>query len=267
MMMARLRFRLFGNHGGRRGAAGRQMVLSTYLAGLLLASSVLPEASAGDFTVTPVRLHFGAKDRAIAVTVTNNDSNPLTMQADLFEWRQENGGKDVLTPTEDLFLSPPIVTIPPNSRQVVRLARLNDGTPAPDEPLTYRMIVREIPEATAEKTLTVRIALAFSMPIFIAPEEPKRQLDCQATRLSPDSIRATCANQGNVYALITQLTLAAPGGEVLLSQDIGGGYILPEATRSFDLKRQNGKIPAGKAQLEVLMDDLSRDRYGVSLGE
>jgi len=245
----------------------RRANLSFFLSYALLALLVATEAQASEFTVTPVRLHFGVRDRAIAVTLTNDSDSPLMMQADLFEWRQEANGKDVLTPTEDIFLSPPIVTIPPNSRQVVRLARLSDGPPSPDEPSTYRMIVREIPEATVEKTVTVKIALAFSLPIFFAPAEPKRQLDCQAKRLSPDSIRATCENKGNVYALVTHLALSTQGGNVLLSQDIGGGYILPGVTRSFDLKRQSGKIPAGQVQLEAQLDDQSNNRYDISLGE
>lgn len=263
--MALLRYRLSGNPS--LGCSTNQRWADFF--GILFCSLLVflapTEAQAGDFTVTPVRLHFGVRDRAIAVTLTNDGDSPLMMQADLFEWQQEASGKDVLTPTEDLFLSPPIVTIPPNSRQVVRLARLSEGPPSSDEPSTYRMIVREIPEATVEKTVMVKIALAFSLPIFFAPAEPKRQLDCQAKRLSPDSIRATCENKGNVYALVTHLALSTQGSNVLLGQDIGGGYILPGVTRSFDLKRQGGKIPAGQAQLEAQLDDLSRERYDISL--
>lgn len=236
-------------------------------AALLLCFGILHQAFAGDFTVTPVRLYFGAKERAIAVTVTNNADSPLTMQADLFEWRQEPDGKDVLIPTEDLFLSPPIVTIPANSRQVVRLARISDGPLAPGDLSTYRMIVREIPEAVVEKNLTVRIALAFSLPVFIPPESPLRRIECEVKRLTADTVRAVCSNKGNVYALIAQLTLASSDGKAMVSQDIGGGYILPGATRSFDIKRQNGKIPVGSARLEVLLDDFSQVSHDVSLGD
>lgn len=265
MEMTLLKYRLFGRP--RPLYIDRRLCVNflRFVFVVLLALSIVTEASAGDFTVTPVRLHFGLNDRAIAVTFTNDGDNPLTIQADIFEWRQDADGKDVLTPTEDIFLSPPIATIPPNSRQVLRMARLNDGPPLSNEPSTYRMIVREIPETTVEKNLTVKISLAFSLPIFVAQREPKRRLNCQVKHLPPNSFRTTCENKGNIHALITHLTLATPTGDTLIDQDIGGGYLLPGVMRNFDVKRQGGPLPAGHARLEVLLDDMSREHYDISL--
>ena len=102
------------------------------------------QAEAGQFSVTPVRMYMEPKDRALAVTVTNQDDAQLVMQADLYEWKQKPGGEDVLTTTEEIFLSPPILKMAPKSRQVVRLARVTRPQQA-DREITYRMIVREIP--------------------------------------------------------------------------------------------------------------------------
>ena len=153
--------------------------LTTGVIGLLLTYFVTA-AGAGVFSVTPVRIYMTPKDRAIAVTITNEGDEELVMQADLFLWKQKPGGQEDLTLTEDMFLSPPIIKLAPKSRQVVRLARLSNARPT--EQLTYRMIVREIPEARpAKQDLQVQIALAFSLPVFITPPG--------ATRIYPDLTR------------------------------------------------------------------------------
>lgn len=62
-------------------------------------------AAAADFTVSPVRIFMAPDDRAVALTITNEGSEPLVMQADLYDWRQNvESGEDELELTEDLFL-------------------------------------------------------------------------------------------------------------------------------------------------------------------
>ena len=81
-------------------------LLSSGAVGLLIAS-LTTSAWAGVFSVTPVRIYMAPKDRAIAVTITNEGDEELLMQADLYLWKQNPDGQDDLTPTEDVFLSPP----------------------------------------------------------------------------------------------------------------------------------------------------------------
>jgi len=232
--------------------------------GFLLAGFVMP-AWAGLFSVTPVRIYIAPKERAVAVTITNEGDEPLVMQADLYQWKQKPDGKNDLTLTEDLFLSPPIIKLAPKARQVVRLARMNGVTPT--DQLTYRMILREVPEAKpAKEQLEVQIALAFSLPVFITPPTAKRQLGCTVERLTTDSVKAICENTGNAYAYPAGFLLTNPAGEPLARLE-SGDYILPGIKRSFDLTRKEGKIPAGKAILAVSFDDGTSQNYDVSLAE
>lgn len=236
--------------------------LTTAVIGLLSAYLVTP-AWAGVFSVTPVRIHMAPKDRAIAVTITNEGDEELVMQADLFLWKQKPGGQDDLTLTEDMFLSPPIIKLAPKSRQVVRLARLS--TAKPTEQLTYRMIVREIPEARpAKQDLQLQIALAFSMPVFITPLGAKAKLDCTVERVSADTVKTTCENTGTGYSHPTSLLLSRSTGEKIASQETGG-YVLPGIKRSFELKRTEGNIPGGKAKLTATLDDGATQTYDVTL--
>jgi fimbrial chaperone protein len=238
--------------------------LATTLLCLLMASLAAP-VWAAPFAINPVRIYMTPKDKAVAVTITNEGDEALVMQADLYRWTQTPDGEDVLEPTEEVFLTPPIIKLAGKSRQVVRLARLRPLQQAGQ--LTYRLIVREIPEAKpSQENLRVQIALAFSLPVFITPPNAKYQLACTAVRSTADTLRTSCSNSGNAYAQLINFVVTGPGGETLAGRDTGG-YILPTAKRSFDLNSPGGAIPAGKAQLTVKLDDGSQQTFDITLSE
>ena len=208
-------------------------------------------------------MYMAPRDRAIAITINNESDEELVMQADVYAWTQKPGGEDQLILTEDLILSPPILKLAPRAHQVVRLARL--GAPPVSGQQTYRLIVREVPEAKpTDKPLELQIALAFSLPVFITQPGARRQLGCTVDRLSADTVRAQCENTGNAYAHLRELTLHGAGGETLALRNTGG-YILPSIRRSFDLQRPEGAIPAGPVRLAVALDDGSVQSFELDL--
>ena len=231
----------------------------------VLCSTASPFAFAGQFTVTPVRMFLTPQDRAIAVTITNEGDAPIVMQADLYSWKQKPGGEDDLVLTEDLILSPPVLKLAPKSRQVVRLARVKPVQSADQQ--TYRMIVREIPEALKSSSgLQLQVALAFSLPVFITPPTAKRQVVCVAERSAGNVVRAICENKGNAYAQLREITLNSEAGEKLAASE-AGGYILPDVTRGFDVKRAGSRIPGGKARLTIVLDDGAIQNFEVTISE
>jgi fimbrial chaperone protein len=233
----------------------------------VLATAAAPGAFAGTFSVSPVRIFMEARERATGVTVVNEGDTPIVMQAEVFQWKQKPDGTDDLVPTQDLVLAPPILKLAPGARQVVRLANLR-AVPEGDQQ-TYRLIVREVPEALAPAQVGVQIqvALAFSLPVFITPPGAKRALNCNAQRLNPTTVVATCENQGAAYAQPANVTLStAAGGTTLVSSDIRAGYILPRVKRSFELT-STGPMPLGAAKLQVTQDDGSKQVFDVQLAE
>jgi fimbrial chaperone protein len=235
------------------------------IASALLAGFLAAPASAGQFSVSPVRIYMTPQDRATAVTVVNESNEELVMQADIFTWSQKPGGEDDLVPSDDLFLAPPILKLPANGRQVVRLAMVKPVKSASQ--VTYRMILREVTEAKPpEKGVDVTIALAFSLPVFITPPGAKSEISCSAKRSAPDAIVAECGNTGNAYANPRGFALEGAAGEKLAARD-SGGYILPGIRRQFDIKRADGTIPSGKAKLAVSLDDGSTKTFDVQLSD
>jgi fimbrial chaperone protein len=238
---------------------------SSLLAATLLAAAActLP-AHAAQFTITPVRIFMTPRDRAVAVTVTNDSDEEVVMQADLYTWKQKPDGSDDLVLTEDLVLTPPILKLAPRARQVVRLARL--GSPPAGVQQTYRLIMREIPEARPTTQIQLQVALAFSLPVFISPPGVKRELQCGMERAAADQIRVSCQNDGTAYAQIRALEVTDDKGAKLATRDVGG-YILPSIKRSFDVKRADGRIPGGKVKLQVALDDGTLQAFDATLPE
>jgi fimbrial chaperone protein len=231
----------------------------------LIASVFCGMASAGTFTVTPVRIYMTPKDRATAITITNDGDEELVMQADLYDWKQKPDGSDDLKLTEDIFLSPPIIKMAPKSRQVVRLARLVPTQSTSQ--ITYRMIVREIPEAKPpSENIQVQLALAFSMPVFITPPGVKPKLGCTIERVAANSVNAVCENTGNAYSHPVALLLNSAAGEKIADNPTAG-YILPGIKRSFTIKREGAAIPAGAAKLVATLDDGTTETYAVTIAE
>lgn len=222
-------------------------------------------AYGGMFSVTPVRIYMSPKDKAVAVTINNEGDEELVMQADVYLWKQKPSGEDDLTLTEDLLLSPPIIKVAGKSRQVIRLARLQRSNS--EQQLTYRMVVREIPEAKPNKeNVQFQFALAFSMPVFITPPSAKHILNCTIERSSASSVNAVCENSGNAYAQPLNFLLTSESGITLASRD-GGGYILPSVKRHFDLKPTESNFTGGKATLTVKLDDGTNQSFDVTIAE
>ena len=207
-------------------------------------------ATAGVFSVTTVRLYMTPRDRAIAVTLSNEADTEVVLQADINTWSQKPDGTDELVLTEDLILAPPIIKLAPKARQVVRLALLKPADAS--RQLTYRMIIREVPEAVPATGIQVPIALALSMPVFITPPVAKRQVSCTNQLADAKTLNLQCSNTGTAYAQIREATVTR--GKQALARFEGGSYILPGARKTVSLKGEQA-LTAGEAELVVTFDD------------
>lgn len=221
-------------------------------------------ASAGVFSVVPVRIFMSPRDRAVAITLTNEGDTPVALQADVNVWRQKPDGTDEETLSEDLILSPPIIKLAPRARQVVRLART---APADlSQQLTYRLTVREVPEISApsQPVLQIPITLALSMPVFITPPNAQRTVACEASRSAgaADALNVACTNSGNAYAQVRELAIQR-GGQVAARAEVAS-YLLPGARKTLGLKADK-VLEAGPAELVIGFDDGTRQAFPISL--
>lgn len=194
------------------------LILRAAMAAVVFVSST---ANAGSFTVAPVRIELTVPRRAASIEVQNTGDRPAQIQVERYRWLADNGGDDGLEATEDVIATPPIFTLAPGQKQIVRV--LLFGAPDPAREGTFRIILQETalddPPPNAVQAL-----LRINMPMFVTPPGARSELTWSMQR---DGERwwLLMENTGNAHAHIH-------GARTLSGQDIKAtGYLLPGERR------------------------------------
>ncbi|MEJ7928753.1 fimbria/pilus periplasmic chaperone [Ramlibacter sp. AN1015] len=228
------------------------------LATLIGLCGATPPAWSG-IQVSPVRIVFTPRDRIVTVTLGNDGAREVTVQAETLRWSQGPNGADVLEPTDEVVASPPLLKLAPGARKVIRLARLRRHLP--EQELSYRLLVHELPsaDAPAEKALNLRFTFTFSVPIFVAPRAPMRDVRCQP---APDFASVTCRNEGNTFARVRRLSLFQ--GEAELATSSPAAYLLPGTAKVLPIKAQ-APGARGPARLLIELEDGTTQAHDAAL--
>jgi len=145
--------------------------LAPFIALAALVGSVLAlDAQAASLQISPVSINLRANQAASGINLQNLGERPVYGQVRVFAWDQRNG-EDVLTPTDELVASPPIIEVGAKGSQTIRLVRKGGAAAgaAPGNPeRTYRLLIDEIPRED-EQASGVAIRLQYSVPVFVAP--------------------------------------------------------------------------------------------------
>ena len=198
-------------------------------------------AQAGSFSVNPVRVTLSASQTVAAITVRNEGTEATVVQLETQSWTQRDGA-DVLTPTNDILATPPILTIPPGGTRIVRVGLRRP--PEAQREITYRLFLREVPPPQA-LAQALRVSLLISMPIFVMPSNATApQVQWRAARTRDGQIRLEARNAGTAHIQLGQLDVAlAANGEKLTTRSMSE-YVLPDNQRSWTVSAKNAP-PAG----------------------
>jgi fimbrial chaperone protein len=235
--------------------------------GLALLTACLQRANAGSFTVNPVRLTLSATQAVAAVTVKNVATEAAVVQLETSSWTQHDG-QDVLTSTNEILATPPIITVPPGGSRIIRVGLRRP--PDPQHELTYRLFLREVPppEPIAQG---LRVALLISMPVFVIPPHIQGpQVDWRAIRTPDGNIRLQARNTGQSHIQLGQLEIAtASGGSAVATRNMAD-YLLPDNAREWTVTTKSAPTPGtllsissqadvGPLHAKVTLEDGTRD--------
>lgn len=210
---------------------------------LAAAVVLVPLACASGLQVSPIGLRLPSTAQADALWLTNTGTEPVHAQVRVFRWSQANG-KDILEPSRDLVVSPPMVTIAPGDRQMVRAIR---QVPAPSgTEASYRVIVDELPIDGSDQP-GLKFVLRYSIPVFLAPAgDPPVRATLQAMwDNSPDGMVLRVSNTGDGHAQIADVVWRGAKGQSMVLCPGLVGYALPGSTMSWHLPQ--GARQAGGA--------------------
>lgn len=202
-------------------------------AAALLTGSLAHGAS---LQISPVSIAFQPGQNAAGIQLQNNGDAPLYGQVRVYAWDQRDGA-DVLTPTNQLVASPPVIEIAPNSTQTVRLVRragAQGGAAAGGAEQTYRILIDELPRDDAQQG-NVAIRLQYSVPAFVLPADSQA-----APKLAWNTFQRggnwhlRAHNAGALHAQIGATSVRIGERAVVLSKGLLG-YALPGRSREWQL--------------------------------
>jgi len=205
--------------------------LTSFFSAFVAALAVLWAAGgarAQSLAIEPVVVQLAPGQMAATLTLVNQSPAESAFQVRAFAWRADDAGMDDLTPTDRVVLSPPLGTIAPNQRQLIRVV-LRDAPR--DREATYRIWIDQIPPAGEPGS--VRVALRLSIPIFALPaQRVAPDLGWRLTR-SGDTLVLTASNSGTRHQTVRNLVVTAPGGAVLKAQSNSSPYVLAGGLRRW----------------------------------
>lgn len=225
---------------------GKQHALACLCSLALISGS----ATAAGLQVTPVSLNLQPSQRAQGIWLSNSGNSPVNAQVRVFHWRQ-NGYSDQLTASQGLVISPPMLTLPPGGRQLIRVIRT--GPPATVED-AYRLSINELPPSTMKKN-TLQFVLHYSVPVFIQPPNTTdtfAKLRWQIQR-SDGHVYLEVDNQGDGHAQLSEVSvITAAGSRKNITPGLLG-YVLPGSTMRWTLPTSASDVGQG-GKLEVTVN-------------
>ena len=233
---------------------------SKQIVGSLAMALLLPAVShAAGWNIDPLRVDLTNNKKTAAITITNDSTAPTTIQIQPIAWSQVEG-KEIYTPTKDLLVSPPIVTIAPKTSQIIRLALRKVADPTKE--LSYRINLQEIATTNADNVSGVQVALRIGIPVFVQPLSGKSQpkLSWKVGLVADNMIKLELRNEGTAHVKITDLVLSSVGQEQAIANEIGSSYILPDQAHVWFLKpSMTENFANGHFHLKAFTDSINVD--------
>jgi fimbrial chaperone protein len=143
---------------------------------------------------------------------------------------------------------PPLVTIPPGERQIVRIGHL--AAPSPELEKSFRVIVTELsPSSQGSNGSALSMRLRLSIPVFVAPASGTAAPDVVIDGIEHSTGDAvlTLRNAGNAHVKIDRVELRQHGEWSALPAEAltQMRYLLPNT-------RARLAIPQGLADAEAI---------------
>lgn len=228
-----------------------QVMHSLYRGGRLFAGLMLwlfvSAVQAASLSVNPVIITLSSSDSIAAMTLTNNGSDDVVMQASVNAWSIRDN-EEHYAATTALIVSPPVFQVAPGKSQIVRIG-LSDTAPQGVEQ-SFRVFLEQAPatpgddsaaDAAARGPRGVQMMLRLGIPVFVkAAGVSTSKLVWQAKRLANGRLQITAENQGNAHTKISRLMLMDKDKVIATAEQLS--YLLPGSRRHWVLD-----VPAGTA--------------------
>ncbi len=213
--------------------------IASRLLGILGAASSGFGAQAATVVLWPVNPTIAADQQASALWLENRGDTPVTLQVRAFGWTQA-AGADRYDDQDEVVSSPPIATVAPGKRQLVRIIR-RDGSAQKGE-RSYRLLIDQLPPPPAEKSdkepsAHLSIQMRYSIPLFTYGEQANAEIASNLTArvtIVDGRRHVEIRNVGVKHARLVNLRLVNGAQHFDVTTGLVG-YVLPGATMRWPL--------------------------------
>ena len=224
-------------------------------AGIVLSAS--PALAQSSFSIDPLLIRFEGNNRNAVMTITNSSLKDLRFEIKAYAWDQTPpDGEMQLTPTSDVVVFPPLVTMKPRAIQRVRI-----GTTAAQGPIekSYRVMFEELPSGAApEGAATVAVRTKVGVPVFLEPAKPTVRDRIESVRFTRRTVEVVLQNTGTAHTMIDSVIVRGMGGpdEALFEEPLHGWYLLAGKTRVWQYELRSAQCRGLKfVEVEVYDDE------------
>jgi fimbrial chaperone protein len=231
---------------------------------LALAIFPISHATAGDYTVSPLRLDFDRESKSGVVTLANMGRERLNFQVKAMVWAQDADGKDFYAETNELVFFPKILALEPNEERVIRVGI--KAIPV-DTERTFRLFIEKIPDPNPlppPPGMNVSVNVRFALPVFVEPAVHKAKGEIVSAALTQGQLLLVLQNAGNEHFRIEGEGINLIGrnaqGAAVLTQTLAGRYLLAGTT-----KRYSATLPKQECvQLATLEVNVQTEQFTLS---
>lgn len=202
-------------------------------------------ASAGLFSVTPIRVDLTPQTKAGSVTISN-DGGTLPLKVTLMRWTQDDEGKDFYEPSSDLVYFPRELTVEPGGNRTVRV--LTSVAPAGPE-RAYRLFLEEgaVPQTPGDKASRLSVLVKFGVAVYTHATDTTPGFTVEPVSAAPGKLAVKLRNSGTGHSFIKSLT--APG---VAFPDFKARYLL--STAAVPLTVEVSRDACGKGSVPLSLD-------------
>jgi len=192
-----------------------------------------PAATAGSLAVSPLKVELRENAPTAALTLRNEESRAVVVQAQAYSWEQADG-EERLAATQDLIVSPAVFTLQGESSQLLRVALRRAVDPGRE--LSYRLILQEVPQQASPEFTGLAVALRLSLPVFVAPRAGAEPEVSWSATPSPDGgLVVSARNDGLAHYRLFGFEVTPEGVAGGTLRQPVASYILAGRTRSWTL--------------------------------
>ena len=212
------------------------LFLGSIVAALLASAASPGAAKAAAVVLWPVDPVIHAGENASALWIENKGTTPVTLQVRALGWSQVKGDENYAQ-QDDVVASPPIASVPPGQRQLVRIIRREQGHGEVEH--SYRLLIDELPPAVDpakpnDPGAQLSVQMRYSIPRFTYDAAEAKPTLSAYFEIQAGKRYLVIRNMGAKHARLVDLRLREGAQATTVLPGLVG-YVLAGSTMRWEL--------------------------------